>query len=252
MYIEKKVYFCSRRSKSPMTHRLIADIFPAYYLEKVDEEEIQRKCNNHLDAAQMPEDVYKWIEKEDCPYMREAYAESTWQKLDERRVDPYEQQLCAIRTYLLEEIYDHLKHIIRQAQSEQLTDQLLACDAMEPIVANHHNQVPQLQQIQVQLDYLKKEVEQLKTDKIIAPNHALIAACYTAKATNDDKCVIEDFLRRICAKKDKSMTAQLKKYLRLKQTDGLLVLPIQLQDEYDIVCQFGYNYTLKTYKNCPL
>lgn len=234
-----------------MLHRSISDIFPAYY-PPPDEEEIACKCNNHLDDAQMPMEVYKWIEKIDCPYMREAYAECTWQQLYERRMDSDEEHLCGIRAHVLEDIYDNLKHIIRQAQSEQLTDQLLVCDVMEPIVANHHSQVPELQHIQGQLDYLKEEIEQLKKDKIIAPDHALIAACYTAKATDEDKRIIEDFLRRTCAKKDKSMTAQIKKYLRLKQSDGLLVLPLQLQDEYDIVCQFGYSYKLKTYKNCPV
>jgi len=233
-----------------MQHRSIDEIFGSCGLVAPDPYDLRKRCAAHLDTARELSDVYRWIEKELDPRMQEAYAVTMREMLEEKRTDAWDDSCKGLNSYAWEEINHHLDQIERHAQTDQLADAMLVCEQMPAIVASAPNEITQLQQVQKQIDHLTQEVEKLKADKIIHPSTALIASIYTAKASPEDRQTIEDYLRRICTKAERSMTAQLKKYLRQKQKDGYLVLPLLIKDEWEIVCQFGYNKTLKTYQNC--
>jgi len=233
-----------------MQLRSLDEIFGSCGLVTPDPYDLRKRCAAHLDTAHELDDLYRWIKKEPNPYMQEAYAVTLWEMLEEKRVDEWDDSCKGLNSYAWEEIKQNLNTIERHAQTDQLADALLVCEQMPAIVAPEPNEITQWQHVQKQIDHLTQEVEKLKADKIITPSTALIAAIYTDKATEEDRRTIEDFLRRTCAKAERSMTAQIKKYLRLKEKDGYLVLPILIKDEWEIVCQFGYKKKLKTYQNC--
>jgi len=210
---------------------------------------VRTKCDGHLQAANQPDEFYVWIERIDNPYHREAYAEGMWSLIDEYRTDPDNEKFHWTPTYIMEDIFAHLRSIIRLAHTDQLAEEWGKCEESTPIVASETKDIPSLYAMEEKIKYLAAEVEQLKANQMIAPSAALINALYTDKAGEQDRRDIAYFLKQVCEKRDRNITAQIKTFLRNKQSDGLLVLPLSLKKEYEIVCQFGYPYTLKTYKN---
>lgn len=72
---------------------------------------------------------------------------------------------------------------------------------------------------------------------------------YTATATDEDKHTFEEFLRSFCSKKTKTISADVKNYLKAKAAAGIITRPGQIIDEYNLVKAFGYPYKDKAYYN---
>lgn len=70
---------------------------------------------------------------------------------------------------------------------------------------------------------------------------------YTASATDDDKQTFEDYLRKLCASKKKSLTKDIKNYLKAKSDVRIISRPEQQNTEYDIIKRFGYPFGEKAY-----
>jgi len=250
------LYLCSM-----FTLRAIENIFPSYYINPPDETEIRRHVNAHLYDCQVARDAYEWIERKDCPYLREAYATITYIVIGEMISDGD----WNIRYDVREDVEYRLKRLISYAQTDQVAEERLMADRLSMLdttIAAHSDTTttdppatqPSLTALVVQLtknvDSLHDEVDSLKQQIATDAQPARwIWPLYTAKATEEDKRTIEDYLHRICSKKNRGATAEIKKFLQHKQAAGLIERPQLLETEYDIICQFGYKQSLKTYKN---
>lgn len=70
---------------------------------------------------------------------------------------------------------------------------------------------------------------------------------YTAYATEEDKHTFEEFLRKLCSSNKKSLTRDIKDYLKSKVEAGIITRPSQQNTEFEILQQFGYPYGNKAY-----
>lgn len=70
---------------------------------------------------------------------------------------------------------------------------------------------------------------------------------YTTKATDEDRHTFEDFLRSLCKSNKKSLTRDIKDYLKSKVDAGIITRPSQQNTEFEILQQFGYPYGNKAY-----
>lgn len=72
---------------------------------------------------------------------------------------------------------------------------------------------------------------------------------YQKGVPEETKRDFEDFLRKLCHSKKKSMTADIKTYLKAKEDQGIIIRPKQINAEIEIVKLFGYPYKEKAYYN---
>lgn len=72
---------------------------------------------------------------------------------------------------------------------------------------------------------------------------------YTAKATDEDKKTFEDYLSQLCKSNRKKLTQEIKSYLKMKEEQGIINRPNQLNIEYEYIQRFGYSRAIKTYYN---
>lgn len=72
---------------------------------------------------------------------------------------------------------------------------------------------------------------------------------YTAKASIEDKEIFEACLRKLCHSTKKSMTKDIKVFLKAMVGDGVITRPEQINTEYEWVKRFGYPRAEKTYYN---
>ena len=72
---------------------------------------------------------------------------------------------------------------------------------------------------------------------------------YQKGVTEEDKRIFEDFLTKLCHSNKKSMTTDIKNYLKLKEERGIIIRPKQINAEFEIVKLFGYPYKDKAYYN---
>lgn len=70
---------------------------------------------------------------------------------------------------------------------------------------------------------------------------------YTSKATEEDKHTFENYLRQLCHSKKKSLTKDIKDYLKAKKNDGIIIRPVQINTEFELLKQFGYPFGEKAY-----
>lgn len=70
---------------------------------------------------------------------------------------------------------------------------------------------------------------------------------YSSQATDEDKIIFENHLREICKIKKRSLSKDVKSYLKLKENDGIIIRPSQINTEYEYVKKFGYPYQESAY-----
>lgn len=226
-----------------MNHRSLSDIFPAYY-PPPDEEDMVRKCRAHFATAQRVEDITRWIERESCPYMREAYAESMRLIISQSAVD--DDMDYFVRADIRDEIEACLNRIIRYSHTDQLAEEM--CMSEQPVT---HNETPHQQHVtamEKQLNYLTQEVANIK-NQLTTTLPQILWPTYAANVAEGDKHAFENYLRTICQSGKRKLTQQVKTYLEAKEKDGTIIRPKQQNTEWEILKSFGYPYREKTYYN---
>ncbi|MCQ2311174.1 MAG: hypothetical protein MJZ64_05430 [Paludibacteraceae bacterium] len=226
-----------------MSHRSLSDIFPAYY-PLPDEEDIARKCRAHFSTAQRVDDLTRWIEHEDCPYMREAYAEGMYQVIcqgiDENDMD------YMMSTATREDVEVALNRIIRFSRTDQLAEEM--CISEQPIPHSNSPREQHITAMEKQMAYLTQEVAAIKS-KLEAPSQPMMWPTYCPNVAEADKYAFENQVRTICLSKKKDLTQQLKTYLEMKVKDGTIVRPEQQNTEWEVLKKFNYPFKEKSYYN---
>lgn len=226
-----------------MNHRSISNIFPLYYPQP-DEEDIARKCRAHFYTSQLPNDLTRWIEREQCPYMREAYAEIMLQiiaqGIEEQDMDFY------VKPDVREEVESTLNRIIRYSRTDQLAEEMFKTEQPQP--NNNTPREEHMNAMEKQIMYLTNEVKQIK-EQLTQPSFSISWPTYQPNVTDEDKHSFENYLRTLCSSGKRSMTADIKTYLTKKEEAGIIIRPKQQNTEWEILKQFGYPYTNKTYYN---
>lgn len=194
----------------------------------------------------MPEDIYRWIDRETCPYMREAYAGTCLMLLEEWQEDE-EHRL----RYDVREVAElELRKIIRYAQTDQIAEERLAAElgVKDNPATRDASLTERMNQMELRMGQMSQEIAELKARHQTqeAGHHWPM---FTAKATEEEKKTFEDYLRRICLSKKRNMTTEIKKYLALKERDGIIQRPTQTNQEYEWIKSFGYSRSEKTYYN---
>lgn len=228
--------------------RTIDDIFPDYYLGKPDETYLRRTVEAHIECAQLPDDLHLWIDREQCPYMREAYATALMQDLADRTSDPDRAMDSMVRI----QVEDALRRIIRHAQAEQNAEELLYAENLTQAPTSTGYQPDEdshIRALERNVAYLQQEIHDIKRLLTMQQAHdpAYLWPSYTAQATEGDKRTFEDVMHRLCSSTARSATQEIKKYLNLKTKEGIIVRPSQINVEYDYVCRFGYSRTESAY-----
>ena len=172
-----------------------------------DEEYICRDLRSHLGGGEClcVSDVYSWIERMTDVRKRGAYALVFYLRFSE---------LCQslewhLDSYTLDHIKDHLKRIASEAMEVLIgLKSLLPCrqssPAPEPTAATKPVLDPAL--VDALTDAVAQKLGITKSTSFLWP-------LYTARATDEEKQTFEKYLKDICEKKPKSMTATIKKYL---------------------------------------
>lgn len=226
-----------------MNHRSLSDIFPAYY-PLPDEEDIARKCRAHFATAQRVDDLTRWIEHEDCPYMREAYAEGMYQVIcqgiDEDDID------YTMNAATREDVETTLNRIIRFSRTDQLAEEM--CISEQPIPHSNSPREQHITAMEKQMAYLTQEVAAIKS-QLATPSPSLMWPTYCPNVAEADKYAFENQVRSICHSGKRDLTQSIKTYLNIKQKDGIIIRPTQQNTEWEILKQFGYPFNKKTYYN---
>jgi len=227
-----------------MLHRTINEIFPCSYPSPPDEDDLRKLCNTHLDDARMPEDVYRWIEKEDCPYRQEACGEILLLIIAERRTDTWDDSWHNVSSYILEDIRSHVNHIIRHARGDQVYVES-STTPPQYIATTTHDQV--LTELKQRIDQQDKRLEAIEEHLQLTPNHKYLWPSYTAEASEDDKKNFENTLRQLCTSGAKSVSADVKQFIISQSRRGIIIRPDNLKTEHGYIKQFGYPYGEKAY-----
>lgn len=183
-------------------------------------------------------------------------------------IDPFERELSVTHMHevilresavegipmnaiMMEKIEDDFRRIIRRAQADQLLDTMdvVEEDIKQPVTPVHAS--VHIQCMEERIALLEEEVRRLKDDAQKKQQQPTVAhwPYFTDKATDDDKRVFEDYLLKLCQSKKKSKTQDIKQYLQIKEEQGIILRPVQLNREYEVLQQFGYNCQPKTYYN---
>lgn len=227
--------------------RDISAIFPDYYIGAPDEQFVRRRCATHMGEATMPEDIYRWIDRETCPYMREAYAGTCLSLLEEWQEDEEHRLRYDVREMAELE----LRKIIRYAQTDQIAEERLAAElgvkdnpATRDASATEH-----LLQLQLQVSQLVKDVAELKA-RHQSPCVEAHWPMFTAKATDAEKQAFEARLRAFCTSTKRTHSHEVKGYLELKESEGIITRPAELKKEHEILQNcFDYKPTYSAYHN---
>lgn len=70
---------------------------------------------------------------------------------------------------------------------------------------------------------------------------------YYCSNNEDERQTFENYLRKICHSRARSLTHDVKDYLDLKQKQGLIVRPTQQNTEWEILKTFDYPFAKSTY-----
>lgn len=226
-----------------MIHRSIVDIFPAYY-PTPDEEDILRKCRAHFSTAQRVEDITRWMEREDCPYMREAYAEGMLHIIA-NAIDDDDDDL-RMNANVREDVEDALNRVIRYSRTDQLAEEM--CISEQPIAHSNTLHKEHVTAMEKQLNYLTQEVANIKS-QLTPPFTPILWPTYAANVKEGDKHAFENQLRTICQSGKRDLTQQIKTYLEIKEKEGTIIRPEQQNTEWEILRTFGYPFKEKSYYN---
>jgi len=222
-------------------HRSFNDIFPPSYAPSPDLEDIRRTCESRLSDAHQPEMVYNWIEaeSEDDAYMQEAYAEMMLLLIQEHMADTWDTTWSSINSYVLEDIRAHLNKIVYRAQTCQVNDLVLS----SPVSTTDGPAVITVERFLA----LEQRVGTLECQHASSLSSSFLWPMYAPDAKEDDKQQFEQHLREICQQRNRTMTHEVKLYLEIKASAGLIVRPSSIIQEYEWVQRFGYCRKPKTY-----
>lgn len=159
-----------------MKIRDFEDIFPSYYVNPPEEYLVRRHCDAHLTNSSMPRDAYEWIERKTNPYEREAYASVTYHLISEHCVeDGWRLDYC-----VREEIEDHLKNIIRHAQTEEMAEEMLNSEGISSgntfVTQNSTPFGESFGRLQDQVKYITSEVKAIKAQLAPKSKSAVIVS----------------------------------------------------------------------------
>jgi len=138
-----------------MRLRTLTEIFPAW-MEQPDEDDLRRECDAYLYDCRMIENVTDWVNREDCPYKREAKAVIMIQLVRQHIKDDN----WNINTAQQEDIEDEFKRIIRRAQYAQGAEEIIIAEKPKT-----NQELPQRQaaeHLEKTMSYLVYEIEQIK------------------------------------------------------------------------------------------
>jgi len=217
-----------------MLHRTIEEIFPWSYPSPPDEYDLRKICNTHLDDARMPEDVYRWIEKEDCPFRQEACGEILLLIIAERRTDAWDDVWHSMNGYIMEDICSHVNHIIRHARGDQV------------YTANTTHD-PEIVVLKQQLEQQGKRIDAIEEHLKLTPSKKYLWPTYTAEASEDDKKNFENTLRQLCTSGAKRVSSDVKQFITSQSRRGIIIRPGNLNTEHSYIKLFGYPYGAKAY-----
>lgn len=153
------------------------------------------------------------------------------------------------------QIEDDLVRITKRARNEQVWDEL---DDMTNHIRTHRTVASerierlegQIQQVhidmQTEIDNLKERMTTLEQER--ADRRSFLWPAYTREATDADKQTFEDYMLQLC-QSDKTSASQIRKYIHMKATAGIIQRLTPLEEEWKIVCRFGANIKKKTYQN---
>jgi len=227
-----------------MLHRTINEIFPWSYPSPPDEYDLRKICNSHLDAARMPEDVYRWIEKEDCPFKQEACGEILLIIIAERRTDMWDDTWRYMNSYILEDISSHINHIIRHARGDQSYTEYTTTPPQFTTTTTHEHEFVELKK---QLEQQDKRLDVIEEHLQLSPSKKYLWPSYTAEASEEDKKNFENTLRQLCTSGAKSVSADVKNFIISQSRRGIILRPGNLKTEHSYIKLFGYPYGEKAY-----
>lgn len=209
-----------------------------------DEETLRRLCERHLEHVNNVMDITDWI-KHDTPnpYLRELYATQTALLLKEHcEEDNWQAAAC-------EEAIDALALIARQAFGSQIGDNLYHVEKIaytQPQQEAVVQSVPYFKKLEEQIAYVNERMDKLE-QKLTSSDNEPHWPYYTPKATEKDKQFFENQLRKWCTSKKRRITQNIKTYLDMKVTEGIIYRPPHINDEWEALVEFGYPYLQSAY-----
>lgn len=238
-----------------MRYRSITDIFPVGYHFLPSEVEVRRQCRRWLDIAH---DEYNLliitgqINQIVDPYLKE-YTTVVMHNLLLQEAANLDSDYRLNNT-CLEALETDFRRIISNVWNEQIRESMnTAYDREEGIhVEQDTRDVQTLETTsEANMQLILSEIRRAhaRIDKMEGRNAAYLWPTYTANATDEDKRIFENYLRQLCASNKRSATAEIKKYLKLKEKQGIIIRPQQINSEYDILETFGYSKSPKAYYN---
>lgn len=227
-----------------MDLRPLSEIFPADYINPPSEEKLRRTCHEITDQSDCPIDVIDYLGHIYCPRKREATATVLYQCIlsGEIQVNSFERESFLFR----------LGSIVRAAKVESVQNAMKTVD--EAIVSPNPQEsvvqtIPIVNQMDKDVASMKKDVAWLMDVVTKIVKEEVAWPYYTEKANLKDKEFFEKQLRKLCTSTRRSATKDLKNYLALKVSEGIIIRPTQTNDEWEILKLFGYNKAQKTYYN---
>lgn len=186
--------------------RTYDQIFPSSYYNRPDEDEICRRVCAHLSNAQLPRDVYEWVERMDDPYLRETYATGCMLEIVERTANGEGFN----NSYIREEVENHLSRIIRYARNDQMAEEMLVAEKNPTIQPRYEASLGE------RVATLERLIEQLVQDK----NHVAASGVLTYIVPSTFKSMedVEAELREA----SKEGAASLARYMHRAEKIGLM------------------------------
>ena len=216
------------------------DMIYSGYANPLPEDYIRRTIAVRFSECQCERDAYEWIERNDNPYEREAYATLFLRMLSERNED------MQINTCVRENIEERLSKIIRGARNDQVAEEALAREGLVMGVTGAIDEQWK-ESVEVRMYDMQQQIDALKEAKGNPVTY--MWPYYTAEASEEDKRDFEYQLRHICESKSRGITRDIKTFLENKVKAHKITRPSQLKDEYPIIRRFGYPHAEKTYYN---
>lgn len=227
-----------------MELRNLSDIFPSDYSNPPSEEQLRRTCHEVTDLSSYPIDVIDYLEHILCPKKREATATVLYQCIQsgEIQVNSFEREGFLFR----------LGSVIRAAKIDAVQKAMKTVD--EAVVSPNPQEtvaqtIPTVTQMEKDVASMKNDVAWLMSVVTKMVNEEAAWPYYTEKANLKDKEFFEKQLRKLCVSNKRSATKDLKNYLALKVSEGIIKRPTQTNDEWEILKLFGYTKAQKTYYN---
>lgn len=241
-----------------MKWRKMAEIFQSNYLDAPDEEELRQRCRAWIDAQLPPAAVARQIDKEECPFVREALATTFTDELDAFATD----NGYFIHSYIREELEDRLRPIVRIAHSEQLhvENTLPNQDKQKPgsdtsTEEETHDQT-RIERLEKGLLRMQEDLNELREERTHQPVQEQLFRYISPFVTDEaERLRIHKIICNLIAS-EYSM-AELCRNLKNLEADGKIALNVAITAQYNELVRLGLvptrkGYSLKNYENYML